>query len=273
MRARTGGFTLMELVVAIAIAGVVVAFATSFIMAPLNAYDSESRRAAVVDQAAASWPSIEADLRRALPNSLRARRNGAFVALEMLRVEDFARYKSDPALPPFNVAGVLRGVAVPFDRTDHYLSVNNQGPPGADAYAFNGSMTPASTRIQIANGVPGEQSLSVSPAPAFTANSPRRTLYLVSGPVTYLCDESQGTLRRYANYPVAASQASWDTPGAFAGAGIAGTLVATGLTACIFNASPVSATVPQTASLTMTATRPSGESITMFHAAGSGWLP
>jgi MSHA biogenesis protein MshO len=273
MRARTAGFTLMELVVAIAVAGVVLAFTTSFIMAPLNAYDSQSRRAAVIDEAAASWPMIEADLRRALPNSLRARRNGSYVVLEMLRVEDFARYKSDPDLGSFTIAGVLRGVTVRFDSTDHYLSVNNLGTPGADAYALTGSMTPASTQIVIDNSGTGEQTITATPATAFNADSPRRMVYLVSGPVTYLCDESRGTLTRYANYPVAANQTSWDTPGDFSGAGIAGMLVATGLTACRFVASPSSATVPQTASLTLTATRASGESVTLFHAAGSGWLP
>jgi prepilin-type N-terminal cleavage/methylation domain-containing protein len=271
---RQGGFTLVELVVAITVASVVLAFAATFLVAPINAYETEARRAAVVDEAAASWPVIEADLRRALPNSLRARRNGPFVAMELLRVVDFSRYMSKPLVSPFNVAGVFRGVAVPFDRNDHYLSVNNCGPPLCpDAYSLAGSMTPALTRIQIANGAADEQSVTVTPAPAFVADSPRRTMYLVSGPVTYLCDETRGTLRRYENYPVAAAQTSWDSPGEFTLAGFNGELMATGLTSCDFNAAPFSDTVPQTASVRMTATRNTGESITMFNNSGSGWLP
>jgi hypothetical protein len=54
---------------------------------------------------------------------------------------------------------------------------------------------------------------------------------------------------------------------------VPGKLMATGLTACDLRASPPSATVPQTASVRLTATRNTGESITMFHSAGSGWLP
>jgi hypothetical protein len=172
------------------------------------------------------------------------------------------------------VAGVFRGVTVPFDQTDHYLSVYNcgAGPPACpDAYTLAGTMTPASTRIQVANGAAGEQQLTVTPAAAFVADSPRKTIYLVSGAVTYLCDEARGTLRRYQNYPIVASQVNRDDAGDFAV--FAGTLVATGITSCDFRASPTSATVPQTASLKLTATRASGESVTMFHSAGSGWVP
>src|SRR6185503_20256304 len=109
------------------------------------------------------------------------------------------------------------------------------------AYGLTGSMTPASTRIELANGAAGEQQLTVTPAAAFAADSPRKTIYLVSGAVTYLCDEAQGTLRRFENYAITANQANRDDAGDFAA--IPGTLVATGLTACDFRASPPSATV------------------------------
>lgn len=273
MRGRAGGFTLVELVVAITIASIVIAFAALFIGAPVNAYELESRRAAVVDEAAASWPAIEADLRRALPNSLRARRNGSFVALELLLVDDYARYMNGPAVSPITVAGgAFRGVAA--GNYAGYLSVNNcgPGPPACpDAYALTTSMTSLPRTITVAAAGPGEQTLSVSPAPIFGTDSPRKTIYLVSGPVTYLCDESRGTLRRYDNYLVAANQANRDDAGDFTA--VANQLVATGLTACDFRASSPSATVPQTASLRLTATRATGESVTMFHSAGSGWLP
>jgi len=193
------GFTLVEVVVAITIASIVVAFAALFIAAPVNAYDSEQRRAAIVDEAGAAWPAIEADLKHALPNSLRARRNGANVVLEMLRAEQYSRYIGNPSSASFNVAAPL-GTAGNYNM---YLSVNNCGavPPACpDAYTRTVSMTSQRT-ITITDLALGEQKIDVSaPAPVFGLDSPRRTIYLVSGPVTYLCNETQGTLRRYDRY-------------------------------------------------------------------------
>ena len=271
MRVRARGFTLVELVVAITVASIVVAFAALFIGAPVKAYEAEAQRAAVVDEAAASWPAIEDDLTHALPNSLRARRNGSFVALELLRVDDYARYMNGPSVSPITVAGTFRGVGT--GNRAGYLSVNNcgPGPPACpDAYTMAGSMTPLRT-IGIADAAAGEQTLTLAPPPAFGVDSLRKTIYLVSGPVTYLCDETRGTLRRFENYGVTANQANRDDAGDFAA--VPGELMATGLTACDFRTSPPNATVPQTASLRLTVTRVTGESVTLFHAAGSGWLP
>lgn len=272
-RRRMRGFTLVELIVAICIASIVLIFAVMFIAAPVGAFETESRRAGMTELVSASWPAIEQDLKTALPNSLRTRRNGSFVVVELLRVVDGSRYMSPPAAT-FTVAGAFRGVTVPFARNDHFLSVNNLGTPGADAYALSGSITAAGSSVQITAGaLPGEQQLTVAPAPVFVADSPRHTLYLVSGPVTFLCDESAGTLRRYQGYAVAANQANWDSPAEFNVAGVSGSLLATGLTTCDFRASPLSASVPQTVSMALTATRGSGESITIFHVAGSQYLP
>jgi MSHA biogenesis protein MshO len=260
MKAR--GFTLIELIVAITISSIVVIFAAMFISAPLGAYETHARRAVLVSDASGAWPRMETDLRAALPNSLRTRRNGNFVAIEMLGVIDVARYKT-PTAAPFTTAGLFRGM--PYDTTGLYLSVNNLGTPGADAYALSGSMTPAGTRIQIVAGaLPGESSVTVTPAAAFTANSPMDRVYLVLGPVTYLCDEGQGTIRKYASYTIAANQAARDTPAEFAAAGATNELVAQGLTSCNFAVSAPGGLSSQTAAIRLTTTR-NGDSVTLLH--------
>ena len=104
MKAR--GFTLIELVIAITISAIVVIFATMFIGAPLGAYETHSRRAELVADTSGAWPRMETDLRAALPNSLRTRRNGNFVVLEMLPVAGVARYM-DPPSASFTTAGRL----------------------------------------------------------------------------------------------------------------------------------------------------------------------
>jgi MSHA biogenesis protein MshO len=276
MNAR--GFTLIEVVVAIAITSIVLVFAAMFISAPLGAYEAHSRRAVLVADASGAWPRMAEDLRLALPNSLRTRRNGNFVAIELLRVADAVRYLP-PTTAPFSAFGVFRSVSLPFDSNAQpnrfYLSVNNTGGPGADAYDLTGSMTPAGARIRIAAGATGEAVVTVTPAAAFGPDSLRRRMYLVSGPVTYLCDEVQGTLVRYDNYTIAANQSARDSPAQLLGAGAASEVITRGLTACNFAVSAVAASggpQPQVASATLTTDR-NGDTVTLLHSAHSEFEP
>lgn len=272
---RGGGFTLIELVVAITISAVVVGFAAMFIAAPIAAHDAQSRRAKLTAGPLDAWPAMEKSLRSALPNSVRTRRNGSFVALEMLEVVDVARYKQPPA-GQFDVAGTFRNVPVNAQQPGRYLSVGNTGGPGADAYTSPGSMTAASgvTLVPLA---PGEQRVNVVPAPVITpvaiANSPRHWVYLVSGPVTYLCDETQGTIRWYRGYSVAPNQASWDAPADFSNAGFTGTLIARGITSCNFVVWPLSGGTQQTVSAHLTSTDANGDSVTLLHSWRTEYLP
>jgi len=258
MRAR--GFTLIELVIAITISAIVVIFAAMFISAPLGAYDTQSRRTALVADTSGAWPRMEADLREALPNSLRAHRNGSYVVIEMLKVLNVGRYTTLPSTLSFTTAGAYSS------GTPQYLSVNNRGIPGANAYTLTGSMVPATVNPPDPTAVPGEYLITVNSPPMFTAgDSPNRLIYFVEGPVAYLCDEGQGTLRRYANYTIAALQAARDTPGELGGPGVATELVAQGLTGCNFDVSPMdNPTQLQTAAVRLTTTR-KGDSVTLLH--------
>jgi MSHA biogenesis protein MshO len=268
------GFTLVEMIVAIAVSAVVVIFAAMFIAAPVDAYEAHSRRVVLAADASTAWPRMQQDLRQALPNSVRVLRNPTlpnFVALEMLAVVGEARYMQAPSAS-FRVAGTTTGIfgnylPVPgVDFPGAYLSVNNLGP---QAYAFAGTMTPPVDVDMVATATPGEVTLNLSAPPALAA-SPRRRIYLVSGPVTYLCDEAQGTLRRYAGYVIAANQDARDEPAEFAGATT--TLVARGLSGCNFAVSPVGGNHSQTVAVRLTATR-DNDSVTLLHTSRAEYAP
>lgn len=264
MKAR--GFTLIELVIAITIGSIVVIFATMFITAPLGAYETHSRRAVLVADTSGAWPRMETDLRAALPNSVRTRRNGSFVVLEMLPVLGVARYKTPPSATSFTVAGVYAGA------TPSYLSVNNLDD---SAYALTGSMAAATNYSAAAGAVPGEQQINVNPAPVFGPDSPRRNIYFVARPVTWLCDEraGQGTLRRYSSYTPAANQAARDTAGELTGAGATVELITQGLTSCNFDVSAVpNAAQSQTVAARLTTTR-NGDVITLLHSWRTEYQP
>ncbi len=270
-RTHARGFTLLELVVSIAIGAVVVAFAGMFISAPLDAYDLQTRRADLLDSVSTAWPLMEPDLRRSLPNSLRTRRNGNVVALEMLAVVDGVRYKSAPGAA-FNTGGVFRGIAHPFVSNSFYLSVNNLGTPGADAYALANTITPAGATISIVSGGPGEDVVTVAPPAVFTGVSADERIYLVSGPVTFLCDENAGTLRRYSGYSIAANHAARDSAGELNGAGAANTLLAQGIASCAFDVSAPGAAQPQTVSVRLGAAA-NGDSIALLQQAHGEFAP
>jgi len=280
-RCPHNGFTLIEIVVAITISAIVMVFVSMFIAAPLGAYDAQSRRAALVAGPSDAWPRMETDLRTALPNSVRARRNGSFVVLEMLPVVDSARYMTAPGASftvagtaPGTIGGVFRGITLPFDSslaaTPYYLSVN----AGVDPYTTAAVLTTSATTIRItANATAGEGTLTLTPAPPLTPGSPRHRVFLLRGPVTYLCDETQGTIRRYANYALAANQANWDAPTDFSAAGVPSTLVARGITTCNFAVSALNATTSQTVAVRLNSTAANGDSVTLLHTARPEYVP
>jgi len=244
---RARGMTLIELVITIAVGSVVVAFMALFIVGPMDAYSAQTRRADLVDEADGALRFMARDLRSALPNSVRVTTSGTVTALELLSTLDGARYQdggplANPALAlDFTQADAAFATTVPFTQLalpwtsmSSYLAIYNVGVPGANAYELANVITPAGTTITISAGATANQNLvALSPAFKFAWGSPGRRVYLVSGPVSYLCDTAAGTLTRYSGYTIAtlqpASAASLLAAGATAGS------LATDVAGCQFS--------------------------------------
>ena len=275
---KAAGFTIVELVIAISLAGIVVAFAAMFIITPVNSYQAQARRAELVDAADAVLRLVGRDARAALPNSIRIVDNGSVVALEMLAAVDAVRYRAsgataDPsqeldfASPDTSFASLslFDGIARPFTTNTHYLSIYNVGVPGADAYSLSNVITPAGTSITIdSSPTPGEDQITIAPAFRFAYGSPGQRVYLVSGPITYLCDENANTLRRYSGYAIAANQSNRDSAGELTGAGASSAMVANNVTACQFDYVPGTSTRAGLVTLRITLNK-DGESIWLLH--------
>ncbi len=270
-RFRQRGFTLLEVVVSLVIGAIVMVFVAMFLVAPVDAYQAHGARAEMVANASTVWPRMQLDLRHALPNSARARRNGSFVVLEMLYAEGYARYVDPPNNATFLVAGTANGIFGQYGPgatlNGVHLSVNNTGE---EAYAQAGSMTAPLSNLQlVANGVPGEAQVQLTGAPPLSPTSPRNRIYLVTRPVTYLCDEGQGTITRYDSYAIAAVQAARDTPGELAGGNAE--VVARGITGCLFD-TQLMTNLPQMVRVTLTSTQ-GAESVRLQYAAAVENLP
>ena len=241
------GMTLIELVIVITLASIVVSFMSMFVIMPMNAYTAQTRRAKLSDAADSALRLLSRDLRAALPNSVRTAASGSIVALELLATVDGARYRdngplTDPTLwldfsapdGAFSTTVPFLQVPLPFSSTNYYLAIYNVGVPGANAYSMANVITPANTQIGITAGASANVNMvTLSPAFQFSWGSPGKRVYLVSGPVSYLCDTTSGTLTRYNGYTINAAQ--FTTAASLLAAGATAGLVATNVGNCIFN--------------------------------------
>jgi MSHA biogenesis protein MshO len=275
---RARGFTLIELVITIAVGSVVVAFMAMFIVRPMTIYTSQTRRAMLVDTADSALRFIGRDVRAALPNSVRVSASGSVSALELLATVDGARYQdsgplSNPALAlDFTAADAAFATTVPFTQlplplpwtsSAYYLSIYNVGVPGADAYEMANVITPRGMTITISAGATSNQNLVTLSSPfQFSFGSPGQRVFLVSGPVSYLCDTVAATLTRYSGYTIASTQPT--SVAALNAAGASSALVASNVAGCQFVLIAGATHRNGLATLTLQITQ-SGESVQLLH--------
>jgi MSHA biogenesis protein MshO len=243
---RSGGMTLIELVIVIVLSAIVVSFMTRLIVIPIDAFTAQKQRAQLGDAADGALRLIARDLRSALPNSVRTQVNGNVTALEMLATVDGARYQDNGPLSntalsldftapdaAFSTTVPFSQITLPYSSSNSYLAIYNVGVPGANAYALANVMTPTGTTITITAGVTSNaQLVTLNPAFQFSFGSPAKRVYLVSGPISYLCNTSSGLLTRYSGYAISAAQPA--TAAALIAAGASSGLVATNATGCQF---------------------------------------
>ncbi len=288
-RAGIAGFTLIELVIVMAIAAIVAVFMVFFLATPVESYFAQTRRADLVDSADRILRNLATDVHTALPNSIRESAGGGVVALELLSTSGMARYYG--AGDKQYVGGaqeLLEELAIPGpdqsfytldpfvpSRVGNYLAVDNQGVPGA--YAFGGVMSPAPLP-PIANA-PGAAGLVLEqrvlpPAPGinFTSASPTHSIFVVSSPVSYLCDTGAQTLTRYTGYTPAAAQPA--TGAQLLAAGATASLVARNVSACTVTLVPAPASnkFNQLVILDITLAN-SGEILQVFHEVATEYVP
>src|SRR5262245_47175639 len=86
------GYTLIEVVVVVAITALVAGFIGSFISRPMQIYNDVGLRGELVAAASSALERMAREVRAALPNSVRVAAGGG--ALELLHVADGARYRA-----------------------------------------------------------------------------------------------------------------------------------------------------------------------------------
>jgi MSHA biogenesis protein MshO len=222
---RLRGFTLVELVMVIALSGLVALMISTVLSRPMEGFVGQSRRAILVDQAAGALNRMSRDVRLAIPNSLRVSADGQ--AVELLLIHSAGRYRPNrvggEGLSFSTAAAGSCGSSTVGGRCDSvqvldaginpagasWMVLYNVGTvsggapdPGSNVWGGGnpGVITPAGTTFNVVNGAPaGESQIILGNLPAggfqFTFASPQRRLYLAQTVVGYRC--SGGQLLRY----------------------------------------------------------------------------
>jgi MSHA biogenesis protein MshO len=230
MRHRARGFTLVEAVIVIAIAGIVSAIVAVFIKRPVEGYFDANRRAELTDAADTALRRLARDLRLALPNSIRVDPTGRFI--EFLLTTGGGRYRAEVTSAgtgntldfvtaagdtSFDVIGTMPTISA----GNHIVVFNlGSGFTGSDAWQAG-----ANNRATVASAT--ATTVTLTSAKLFPLESPASRFHVVEHAVTYACDLSSGVLRRHWNYGIAAAQATPPTGGSNA-------LLATRVTGCAF---------------------------------------
>lgn len=191
---RPRGVTLIELIVVIAITGIIAAAVAVFIRRPVEGYIDAARRAALTDEADTALRRITRDLRLALPNSVRV--SGTFV--EYIETSGGGRYRAELdsgglgdtldfsiADSSFDVIGPVPAIAA----GDQIVVYNLYGS-GITSNAYG-------TDNRTAAGVVAAPKINIT-SKQFPAPSPGKRFHVATGPVSYGCVGTQ--LIRYSGY-------------------------------------------------------------------------
>jgi len=225
------GFTLVEMIVVIAITGIIGAVVAVFIRRPVESYVDVARRGELSDIADTALRRITRDVRTALPNSVRIATAGNVTYLEYLQTNGGGRYRA--ATDSAGAGDVLEFVAadasfdvigtMPTLAAGNSIVVYNLSPTGSTANAYSGD-----NRAAYSSNT--STTITLSPSKLFPFQSPAKRFQVVEGAVTYACDPlpaGAGVLRRYWNYGIVSSQPAPPTGGSNA-------LLATNISGCSF---------------------------------------
>lgn len=235
------GVTLVEMIVVIAITGIIAAAVALFIRRPVEGYIDAARRAELTDLADTALRRITRDVRTALPNSMRVTAAGGVTYLEYLQTSGGGRYRAE--VDSSGAGNILDFIDPLGDSSFDVIGTMPSFAGGEAIVVYNLNSDPA---ITTANAYFGDNrathasntatAVTLTAAKRFPFASSGKRFQVVQYPVTYACDPDPpgtGQLRRYWNYTISTAQ---PTPPATAN----NTLLAQHVTACDFSYATVS---------------------------------
>ncbi|MDH3387999.1 MAG: prepilin-type N-terminal cleavage/methylation domain-containing protein, partial [Gammaproteobacteria bacterium] len=276
------GFSLVELIVVVVLLGLLAGGAGLLIVRPIEAYQDQVRRQQLVDQAEMALRQIARDVRQALPNSIRIAVVGSGFAVEMVNTVDGARYRDEfggdfiiddsftlefsagdtdfnllggfnVLTPPLTLGARQRLVIYNTSWVDIYTDAALNNNPGI--------ITPTGTAIDLSVITPpmdgDEFHINMVPAFQFAQRSPGQRIFVVDGPISYICNPASGRILRHVGYNYSVAQ---PTPPA----GGSSDVVVSQLSGCSLTYNPGSAQRGGILTIEITIAD-SGESVSLLH--------
>lgn len=236
------GFTLLEMIVVIAITGILAGMLAALIKGPVQSYVDSAQRADMTDTADTAIRRLVHDVRLALPNSVRVHNasgggtcNGTtdICYLEYLEMVAGGRYNTN-ATACFSTASMVSGgvsclttagdlVGGISGSTSNVLTngrgmlgasavvvVNNPGNDCATSSVYCGygnSYTVATITggVVTNSGINADEDVIYFSPTLFSPSSNKR-FQIANTPVTYVCNPVAGTLTRYWGYAIQSVQ-------------------------------------------------------------------
>lgn len=212
-RFRETGFNLVEMIVVIAITGILSAIVAVFIKGPVSGYIDTTRRAELTDVADTALRRISRDLHLALPNSVRVTTDASGTQfLEFLQAPAGGRYRET------GPGDVLDFTAAAGDTSFDYLTTPLNVAPynvAAGQWVVIFNMSASDLSGSVPNAYVGNNRSRITGVAAgniqinafrFPFESSGQRFQIVDTPVTYECNPTTGRLTRYWGYTIQAAQ-------------------------------------------------------------------
>ena len=286
---RTHGFTLVEAIVVIAIAGLVAGMVALFMRTPIDSYLDAERRAGLTNAADTATRRIARELRLALPNSVRTAADATGQCIEFMPTRIGLRYRAE--VDSSGAGNVLDFTSVDdsFDMfwpnselpaeqriaAQDVVVVYNDGSTDGDAYLGNNAIRVASVSEPGSTAVTSRISFvdtgtgSPYQRKRLPSASPGSRFQIVPGNanvVAYRCNA--GVLTRHTRTLAAA----WPRPASCAAmvAGATSATLASGLSTCslVYDPPGASTGLARNGIVSMTlgiSDGVSGETLTLYH--------
>lgn len=273
---RSAGFTLVEMIVAIVVTGILVGISSMFIRNQITSYTDLARRTEMADTADGALRRMARDIQRALPNSPRA--PGA-ACVEFVPTKTGGRYRAEAlsgtefldftaADTKFNMYGPLSAQPGQAIAVGDLIAVYNLGIAGADVYAQDNTAA-VTAPAPAYSATTGETTITIASKlfPLASASNRFHVIPAAEQVVGYRCagvgtnadGDGTGTLSRYvttlAGLPLVPA-----CPAVPAGAAV----LATNVSACSFVYTPGTLQRSALVSLTIGIQR-AGEAVTLYH--------